>query len=309
LALNMTKLTHPRGGPARFLRQFTDFAMRAGGDHRGTRTIVLALVAGLIAFETILALSAGALGVPGLFLIRFANDAGGEATQHQARSKGGESVIAKLEAATEPSHQTEAAQPLSPVAPEGVPRLDGLADIPLTPWVRDEAKPDKPRAFAATSAGREVLPWDAVEPVPYPSEDSEDSNGDVTASLPAAALATPRVSAAPLALPASGEVETWVKAKATEVKGEDRARPLFHFEFWLEPPEELKRRLAAVAYEFNTPAVMPQSQSSSEQNTGFRVSAGGLTCADKVTVTLRFRDGRSQQVAVDGCKLVSKDAA
>jgi hypothetical protein len=71
----------------------------------------------------------------------------------------------------------------------------------------------------------------------------------------------------------------------------------------------MKRRLAAVAYEFNTPAVMPQAQSSSEQTTGFRISAGGLTCADKVTVTLRFRDGRTQQVAVDGCKLVDKDAA
>jgi hypothetical protein len=44
---------------------------------------------------------------------------------------------------------------------------------------------------------------------------------------------------------------------------------------------------------------------SSEKETGFRVSAGGLVCADKVTVTLKFRDGRSQRVEVDGCKLVS----
>ena len=44
--------------------------MRAGGNQRGARTISLALVAGLIAFETILALSAGAVGIPGLFLIR-----------------------------------------------------------------------------------------------------------------------------------------------------------------------------------------------------------------------------------------------
>ena len=50
---------------------------------------------------------------------------------------------------------------------------------------------------------------------------------------------------------------------------------------------------------------MPQSQMSSEEKTGFRVSAGGLTCADKVTVTLKFNDGQSQQVAVDGCRLVS----
>ena len=117
---------------------------------------------------------------------------------------------------------------------------------------------------------------------------------------PEAPQATPALAL----LPASGDVEAWVKAKATEVKGEDRARPLYHFEFWLEPPEEVKRRLVAVAYEFNTPAVMPQSQMSSEQKTGFRVSAGGLACADKVTVTLKFKDGQSQQVAVDGCQLL-----
>jgi hypothetical protein len=268
------------------------------------------LVAGLIAFETILALSAGALGVPGLFVIRFATDAGGgEVAQPQAKSEGGESVIAKLEAAKESPQQANAVPPLSPVAPAPEPRLDGLADIPLTPWVRDEAKPDRPKAFAATTAGRETLPWDAVEPVPYPTHDGAGAAPDATASLPAAAPATPPVQAAPIELPAGGVVETWVKAKATEVKGSDRARPLYHFEFWLEAPEEMKRRLAAVAYEFNTPAVMPQAQLSSEQDTGFRISAGGLTCADKVTVTLRFRDGRSQQVAVDGCKLVSKDAA
>jgi hypothetical protein len=282
--------------------------MRAVCDHRGARTIGLALGAGLIAFEAILALSAGAVGVPGLVLFRFAERSSADVTP-PAASAGGESVIAKLEAVKEPPRQTPVAQPLSPVAPAGEPRLDGLADIPLTPWVRDEAKPDQPKAFAATTAGREILPWDAVEPVPYPTDDRAGAASDATASLPAAAPATPHAQAAPIELPASGEVASWVKAKATEVKGTDRARPLYHFEFWLEPPEAVKPRLAAVAYEFNTPAVMPQAQSSSEQTTGFRISAGGLTCADKVTVTLRFRDGRTQQVAVDGCKLVDKDAA
>jgi hypothetical protein len=109
----------------------------------------------------------------------------------------------------------------------------------------------------------------------------------------------------PLELPASREVESWVKAAATEIKGEDRARPLYHFEFWLEPPDQLRRRVVAVVYEFNTPAVMPQTQVSSEQKSGFRVSAGGLACADKVTITLKFDDGRTEQVAVDGCKLLS----
>jgi hypothetical protein len=60
-----------------------------------------------------------------------------------------------------------------------------------------------------------------------------------------------------------------------------------------------------VTYEFNTPAVMPQMQVSRERQTGFRISAGGLVCADNVRVTLKFKDGRAQTVEVDGCKLVS----
>ena len=107
------------------------------------------------------------------------------------------------------------------------------------------------------------------------------------------------------ALPASTAVAAWVKAKATEIKGVERARPLYHFEFWIEPPESIKGSVDAVTYEFNTPAVMPQMQVSRERETGFRISAGGLVCADNVRVTLRFRDGRAQTVDVDGCKLVS----
>jgi hypothetical protein len=283
--------------------------MRAGGNHRGARTICLGLVAGFIAFETILALSAGAVGIPGVLLIQLKDESsGGAVTQAQPASEGGESDFAKPSAVKDPPPQPPvAAEPASPVAPAGAPRLDGLADIPATPWIRDETKPDRPKAFSTNTAGREELPWDAVEPVPYPSEESDPA--DVTTSLPAGAPATPAAQAAPIELAASSEVESWVKAKATEVKGEYRARPLYHFEFWLEPPEAMKRSLSAVVYEFNTLAVMPQVQASSEQSTGFRISAGGLTCADKVTVTLRFRDGRKQQVAVDGCKLVDKDAA
>jgi hypothetical protein len=267
------------------------------------------LVAGFIAFEAILALSAGAVGIPGVLLIPLKGySEGTEVTQAPQASSGGESDFAKLSAAKEPPQQTPvAAEPLSPVAPAGEPRLDGLADLPSMSWIRDETKPDRPKAFSANSAGREVLPWDAVEPVPYPNDDSDLSGA--TAALQAATPDKPRAPVTPIVLPASSEMESWVKAKATEIKGEDRARALYHFEFWLEPPEEMKRSLAGVVYEFNTPAVMPQVQASSAQDTGFRINAGGLTCADRVTVTLRFRDGRKQQVVVDGCKLVDKDPA
>ena len=281
--------------------------MRADG-HPRARTISLALVAGLIAFEAILALSAGVVGIPGVVLVELKGGSGGPGVaQDRAATEGGESDIAKLSAAPDIPNQTaEAAKPPSPAPqPDGPPRLDGLADIPLAPLDSDEeAKPDQAKHFAANATGRETLPWDAVEPVPYPAAGSESASDDATAALPASAGAPSRRPAAPLELPASHAVEAWVKAKATEIKGEDRARPLYHFEFWLEPPDELRRRLVAVVYDFNTPAVMPQVQMSSEQNTGFRVSAGGLTCADKVTITLKFDDGRTEQVAVDGCKLL-----
>ncbi|HZJ12938.1 MAG TPA: hypothetical protein VFD26_09890 [Methyloceanibacter sp.] len=276
--------------------------MRVVGSRRWARTISLALVAGLVAFEAILVLGVGAVGVPGLFLIRVANGSGDvKATQGVEALEGGESAFAKLSSATAmPKSNSapfeEAAEPAPPVA--GEPRLDGLAEIPLKEWDRDGSQSAAPKAFGGDSKAREVLPWDAVEPVPFTSATL------AAASTQSAAPEAPQAILAPARLPASGDVEAWVKAKATEVKGEDRARALYHFEFWLEPPDEMRRRLVAVAYDFNTPAVMPQSQVSSEQKTGFRVSAGGLTCADKVTITLKFSDGQAQQVAVDGCRLL-----
>jgi hypothetical protein len=144
-----------------------------------------------------------------------------------------------------------------------------------------------------------VLPWDAIEPVPF----------SPIARKPAPALAkgTKRTAALgpPIDLPKGGQVETWMRAKATEFKGADRTRPLYHFEVWLEPPAAVKRRLVGVSYAFSTPAIRPQSQASSDQASGFRISAGGFACADEITVTLTFDDGQSQTVAVDGCKLLS----
>lgn len=52
--------------------------------HRGARTFSLALLASLVAFETVLALDASAVGIPGVFLVTFAGD------------RGGESVVAKI---------------------------------------------------------------------------------------------------------------------------------------------------------------------------------------------------------------------
>ena len=275
--------------------------MRLVGYLLSARTIGLALVAAFVALEAFLALRTGAVGIPGLFLVRFAEENGGAGAERHAESPdGGESVIAK--------HPQRAAAPKLPPEEatgsdgDGPKRLEGLSDIPLKPWDRDddeEPERTRPLAGAQPPGPGEQLPWDAVEPVPFdpgPPAASQDRSAPAGTPPPSSPLA---------ALPSGTEVAAWVKAKSTEIKGADRARPLYHFEFWVEPPQEMMRRLASVAYEFNTPAVMPQSQISREEKTGFRVSAGGLVCAEKVTVTLRFRDGRSQRIEVDGCKLVS----
>lgn len=182
------------------------------------------------------------------------------------------------------------------------PSLEGLSEIPRELiWNRPPKKKEEaqPKAFAAFSKVREVLPWDAVEPVPFSPLAAKPVAAKAKAAKRTAALGPP------LDLPNGGQVQTWMRAKATEIKGADRARPLYHFEVWLDPPAAVKRRLVGVSYDFSTPAIRPQSQASSDQASGFRISAGGLACADEITVTLTFDDGQSQKVAVDGCKLLS----
>jgi len=267
------------------------------GFRSSARTVSLALVAGFVALEVFLALSTGAAGIPGVFLVRLGDESGSAIGEDAKQQDGGESVIAKL---PNVAHAPEPApeETTGSVSPDdGVPRLRGLSEIP---WVSEEeaSKPARSKIAVASLQGGEELPWDAVEPVPL------DATKPVSSESPQAASKKKRKVSRLTVLPTDREVTGWVKAKATEVKGQDRARPFYHFEFWLESPKEVTQELAAVAYEFNTPAVVPQAQVSDEDKTGFRISAGGLICADRVKVTLRFRDGRSQRVEVDSCKLL-----
>lgn len=268
--------------------------MHAVGNRRRARTIGVALLAGLAAFEAMLLLSVGAVGIPGIFLLRVADESRTAGEDEVAADDGGESVVAKPHVprpASTPPAETE-------TSPPGEPHLDGLADIPLRDWIAAKPKEPEPQPLAEASKTGEVLPWDAIEPVTF-----DDAPPKLASAAPAGALPSP-VTDPGAPLPDIAAVESWVKAKVTEMKAEYSPRPLYHFEFWLDAPDEVKRRLVAVAYQFNTPAVRPQSQVSNEKASGFKVNAGGLVCADKVTVTLKFNDGRSQQVAVDGCKLL-----
>ncbi|WP_431559164.1 hypothetical protein [Methyloceanibacter sp.] len=275
---------------------------------RGARTAGLGVLAGLVvALAAIVSLDGPSSSDP--------QSASEPNTASRAEADpGGETVVAKIARAVakpmtrpvpsrKPAVTAALAPPIAPPRDEE-PNLAGLGEIPRDLlWNRPADSGDKPepKAFAVFSkGGGPELPWDAVEPVPF------------TPPAPAAGTAHPTEeasagdapSAATLSLPDGGDVGAWIKSKVTEVQGTDRRRPLYHFELWLEPPAALKRRLVGVAYNFNSPAVMPQQQASSDQASGFRISAGGLACADKITVTLRFDDGRSQTVALDGCKLL-----
>ncbi|HXG78682.1 MAG TPA: hypothetical protein VNJ31_05010 [Methyloceanibacter sp.] len=288
-------------------------SMYASGRLRGARVIVLTLIAGLAAFEVALAFGARVVGIPGVFLYRLAAGSG-DAPSGPAASYGGEITVAKL---TPKPVAVLAEEPQGAAVPAGEPRLNGLMDIPLQDLdaAKDadaqrnpDARTPLGKAFGAgAKAAHSDLPWEDVEPVPFGP--AEQATADATSALPN--RGQPDVPPAPLqptalaALPSNAAVQGWVKAKAMEIKGADRSRALYHFEYWLDAPEDVKARLAAVAYEFNTPAVRPQQQVSSERRSGFRISAGGLTCADNVKVTLTFVDGRTQEVDVDGCKLLS----
>ena len=289
-------------------------------------TLAARPLAGLAAMATLLAIGVYILFSPGADESR--------AVQAASAAPGGETVVSKFARSKRPytkfaqSRFAPAAQPApmaadvtaeptpasrllamalatvpSAVPPRSTePTLEGLSEIPRELiWNRPpKSKKDEaePKAFGAFSKVSEVLPWDAIEPVPF--SPLKPKPVPVRATAKAVAALGP-----PIDLPKGGQVETWMRAKATEFKGVDRARPLYHFELWLEPPASVKRRLVGVSYAFSTPAIRPQSQASSDQASGFRISAGGLACADEITVTLTFDDGRAQKVAVDGCKLLS----
>src|SRR4029079_19013120 len=98
--------------------------MREGGIHRAARTISLVLVAGLVAFEVVLA-TAGAIGIPGVLVVPLHAIAGGGGVS------GGESVIAKQTPRTVPS---ETSQPAQESAQQAGP-AEQLASTPAIPPV------------------------------------------------------------------------------------------------------------------------------------------------------------------------------
>jgi hypothetical protein len=232
-----------------------------------------------------------------------------------------ETVIAKG-----PAKKPAAVVPVNPSATTkiGPPKatdvhqLHGLNDVPIlspeAPTASAETKISDPtsskpaannprsRAFDPNAKGREVLPWDLIEPVPLsPTETNATTKDMAAATRQPTAVATP----APMD---NRAVEDWLKVTSREIKAENQARPLTHLELWLAPPAEVARHLVSVAYAFSTPAIQPQSQTSTNARSGFRIKVGALACADTLTLTLTFDDGRTNKVAIDGCRLFGSKA-
>lgn len=181
------------------------------------------------------------------------------------------------------------------------PNLAGLAEIPKDLLQRQpEHKEDDTRtkpSFATPSAAGEKLPWDAVEPVTFTPMGPGQQH--------APGQAPNAANAAPAAI-SDAEIGKWLKGKATKIMGAERTKPLYHFVIWLEPPAALQAHVSGVSYDFSSPAVQPQSQASNDRGSGFKINAAGLACADEITVTLRFDDGRVETTNIDGCKLFDK---
>jgi len=297
----------------RFMWTFAAKAMPGAVSLFGIRAVRLASLAGLIVLGIVSLFAAHLLGTEEMPRLPESGQAQAKPQASHQGKPSGETVIAKLDqaetvASAEPvPTPRQLAMMLAPALPEAPPRdeepnLEGLSEIPKELiWNRppDSEKKSEPKAFAAFSKAREVLPWGAVEPVPFAPLTPAPLPAHADGAKPAAAIQQS------MSLPDSAQVGAWLKAKVTEIKGADRSRPLYHFELWLEPPAAVKQRLVGVAYAFNTPAIRPQAQTSSDKTSGFRISAGGLACADEITVTLSFDDGSVQKIAVDGCKPLS----
>src|SRR3972149_4220923 len=119
--------------------------MRAVGNHRGARPISLALVAGLVAFEAVLALGTGAVGIPGVLLVRLAGGSGGAgATATSEAPEGGESVFAKLSSA--PAIST----------PKPTPADEAAGAVPSAPRARAPSGQGRGRSPRGVNGAREA---------------------------------------------------------------------------------------------------------------------------------------------------------
>ncbi len=229
------------------------------------------LIAAIITWQGVQGWKAGAIGVPGVVMLKLFEQAR-DWTDENAPFAGGVTVVAKSR----------------------------------PPAARRSKSAPSPMAAAQPVANAEVnaLPAGAADPVTTGSVTS----GPVTAATSPALLARPLTwrDEGP-ALPSESEIRSWVRAEAEEAVGgvgED-GMPLYRFNVWLDAPDETRQKIASVAYNFDAPSATPKEQSSTEKKGGFRVKFGGASCARTMLVTITLDDGRSQMAEVDGCVILN----
>lgn len=165
--------------------------MREVGSHRAARTMSLALVAGLVAFESVLAVTAGAIGIPGVLVVPLSEIAGG------APASGGESVIAKQR----PKSISSTSQPPAQASAQQAVPADQIASTPTMP-----------------------PPVVVDEPAVTPDVFSLAVPIDATVNLPVAALANAR-SATPSQTPPADTAPQASAATASQEDGKSASSP------------------------------------------------------------------------------------
>lgn len=151
-------------------------ALHEVGSHRAARTFGLALVAGLVAFEVVLAVTAGAIGIPGVLVVPL--------SEFGAHGAGGESIVAKQAPKNIPS---ETSQPAQMSAQQASP-VEQIASTPPNPppvIVDDPAV--TPDVFAL------AVPIDATVNLPV----SAVAHARATPSQTPTPASAPQASAAP----------------------------------------------------------------------------------------------------------------
>ncbi|MEM8574807.1 MAG: hypothetical protein AAGF48_09245 [Pseudomonadota bacterium] len=298
----MRLLRHPRRARAILGRLPGDMVQLTAASAAVVLTLIaLALPAGndgKILASVELALGAKGGGVAGLGAVEIPIEF---PTQTAVASSGNTETSSPADA----SPPAQVAKSSTMAAPPAEPDLAGLAEIPeeLNVTSSRDDKDKKGRAvrkpsFAARAETQENLPWKAVEPVMFKPMGPGEQHVSGEAPAAVAALPSPKVS--------STDISKWTKGKATKIMGAQRTKPLYHFVVWVEPPQAMQAHVAGVSYDFSSPAIQPQSQASMDRESGFKINAAGLVCAEEILVTLRFDDGRVEKTSIDGCALFNK---
>ena len=206
---------------------------------------------GLDRVRGVLVLGAGALGIPGVLLVRFADKGGGSQTMPQRRGACRRRELHRQGCRGRPRRKSrrlpknrQSLHRLRPSRRRAAPRwpcrhsaeaLGARRSPKQTRLIRTRRRP-----LPRTQAGRKfALGCGRARAVRSP-----DGAASATPRLrcPRRARRQRRAAPAlPIALPRRARSRLGSRPRRPRSRARSGARPLYHFEFWLEPPDEVKR--------------------------------------------------------------------